>query len=81
MGDTLCGKNTLKLYKRTREHIRDFGRLDERFVKTVIRKGQNERTYGYCEQQGVYLAALHEGQTEIFRNIQKKYSKVKVPFF
>ena len=80
-GATSCAENTIKLYKRTRQHIRDFGYLDERFVKKVISKSENGSVYGYCEQQGVYLAAIHQGQAEVFRKVQKQYSNIKIPFF
>ncbi|MBI2667010.1 hypothetical protein HYX13_05345 [Candidatus Woesearchaeota archaeon] len=82
IGATLCGSNTIKFYHKTKEHIKQFGALDERFAKKIIMvDNENTDFYGYCQQQGMYLAALHYGQVKSFREFQKKYSNVKIPFF
>ncbi len=79
--NTCCGRTTPWYYKETEEHIKHFGKLDERFARNLIQGSENGSFVGYCQQQGLYLAARKHGQLGVFRQAQKKYSKIKIPFF
>ena len=82
---TFCGYGTRKLYNRTREHIRRFGKLNPKFVKNVIRRSQQDYPgfdllIGYCQEQGAYLAARDMGQLGAF-NDAKTSSRNIIPNF
>jgi len=77
-----CGRKTVHHYRRTLEHIRrNGGRLGLRYVKKIIEKSENEPYIGYCQQQGLFLAAKKTGNVLVFRKLQKRYSNVVLPFF
>lgn len=52
LGLSLSATGTRKTYRRTKEHITDFGRLYERYIKKYPR---------YCDRKGVELAAREAG--------------------
>lgn len=72
LGTTLplnCGLGgTFRAYKRTKEHIRNFGELDENFAK-------NAMFAGYCYGRGVYLAAKEMDKLESFGKAKADYKK------
>lgn len=56
MSYTTCGTSTSKIYKRTKEHLRNFGKLDSRFFDTMVGFDKEGILAGYCQLQGMYLA-------------------------
>lgn len=80
------GIGTKKIYERTKEHIISRGKLDERYMRNLIRGAQDEppvldRFLGYCQLQGAYLAARETGNVEDFDRYKRKYSKNILPNF
>lgn len=53
LGVTSYGLETYKAYKRTKDHIKEHGTLDPRFINTFKRY--------YCDRAGVELAAKEKG--------------------
>lgn len=80
-GYTTEGLGTLKYYNRTSKHIKQFGKLDSEFAKTLIEGTGNRKFTGYCQIQGMYLAAKKYGQLGAFYEAKKKYSKNIIPNF
>ena len=81
MASTNCGTTTLDHYRRTRKHMRgNGGKLDLRFAEALIEGSGNDRFFGYCQQQGLYLAAKRYGQLDVFNEAKKK-SNIVIPFF
>ncbi len=78
---TTEGLGTLKYYNRTSKHIKQFGKLDSEFAKTLIEGTENRKFTGYCQIQGMYLAAKKYGQLDAFYEAKKKYSKNIIPNF
>ena len=86
---TYLGRGTLELYRRTRDYIERKGHLDERFVERTIKCIQSKagyrgsKTNGYCEEQGMYLAAKEAGRDslEVFRRTHGKHSRIRIPHF
>lgn len=85
---TWFGKETNKIYKRTKKHIKRYDKIDERFVKAIF-KGEEcgakyddvskKSPFGYCEWQGVYLAARALGKNKEFNEIKQQYYRKKIP--
>ncbi|MBI2672745.1 hypothetical protein HYX19_00645 [Candidatus Woesearchaeota archaeon] len=78
---TTAGSGTLRYYNRTSKHIKQFRRLDPGFAKTLIEGTENRKFTGYCQLQGMYLAAKKYGQLDVFYEAKKKYSKNIIPNF
>lgn len=79
---TKFGAGTLYFYRRTEEHIERYGELKPRVVELWMKhKTENEPEFGYCQQQGIYLAARKHGQLEAFYEAKERVSKVKIPHF
>jgi len=66
---TLCGYNTLEFYRRTREHIMEFGCLREEVVRTFVPRTREERIWNYCAIQGVRLAARRYNESGVFEKV------------
>ncbi len=64
---------TKKIYQRNNELS------EENFIES-IRKSPNGKLHGYCEQQGIYLAAKELGYEDSFREAAKRASNVIIPF-
>jgi len=80
VGNARFGCSTIAIYRRSMAHISRYGRLDDRFAKAVINGSENEPLTGYCQQQGLYLAARDTGMLATFREAQKQHSNVSIPF-
>jgi hypothetical protein len=80
-GVTLAGTSTLEYYHRSVKHIKRFERLDHRFATTLIKGGENDAIFGYCELQGMYLAARNYGQLDAFYKAKKEVSNNIIPNF
>lgn len=80
---TRFGRSTLRVYRRARRHIEREGRLDPRLSRRVIVGAQEpgNECIGYCEEQGLYLAARDSGQLEAFERARREYSTISVPHF
>tara|TARA_Y100000310_G_C20560822_1_gene752981 strand:- start:70 stop:480 length:411 start_codon:yes stop_codon:yes gene_type:complete len=78
---TCCGLTTPKFYNRTRDHIKKFDKLDPRFVKEMIKETENREFVGYCQLQGMYLAARNYGQLDVFKDVKKEISNCRIPNF
>ncbi len=79
---TKCGAGTLYYYRRTEEHIQKYGGLKPRVVELwIAHTTENEGWLGYCQQQGIYLAAQKHGQLEAFYEAKNKVSKITIPHF
>ena len=78
---TANGKTTKRIYERTKEYIGSRGQLEPEFVEQVIKGSENAKYFGYCELQGVYLAARETGNLEVFNKVKRKYSKIIIPNF
>ena len=81
VGITNEGRETFTHYKRAKEHIDNHGRLEPRYAEKVILGSENHSFIGYCQQQGLYLAARDYGQLEVFERVRKAHSNVKIPHF
>lgn len=87
LGITKGGNTTYKIYQRTAKHIKEHGKLDPRFLRKIVRNEENNmypnktHCHGYCEEQGVYLAARDYGQLDVFREEKERYSDVVIPNF
>ncbi|MEK6899779.1 MAG: hypothetical protein AABX05_01515 [Nanoarchaeota archaeon] len=82
MGNTLCGEGTLTYYQRTKEHIQRKGSLDQRMIELwITQTTENQKYLGYCQLQGMYLAAKKYKQLEPFYKAKRKVSRNKVPNF
>jgi hypothetical protein len=78
---TEFGSMTKYIYERTKKHIQEFGKIDERFASCILSGDCEEKLYGYCELQGMYLAAKECGQLATFTKQKKNYSGVAIPNF
>jgi len=77
-----CGGGTLQFYRRTEESIQKYGRLKPRVVELwMVHKTENAPQVGYCQQQGIYLAAKKHGQLDAFYEAKDKVSEVRIPHF
>jgi hypothetical protein len=75
------GLPTLRIYKRTKQHIRDWKKLDHDFFIAYLGGDVRKPFTGYCQLQGMYLAARDTGHLEEFRELKRKYSKNLLPNF
>ena len=84
---TDCGKGTYEIYKRTKNHIQNFGGIDERFAKKIFEKKHDKISIkdssmrDYCELQGIYLAAKELNHANTFNELKKKYYNKSFPLF
>lgn len=79
---TKCGTGTVQFYCRTEQHIQKYGRLKPRVVELwITHKTENLSNFGYCQLQGIYLAAKKYDQLDAFYEAKNKVSKVKIPNF
>ncbi len=79
---TQCGIGTSYFYQRTKKHIQKYGHLKPRVVELwITHKTENMPEVGYCQLQGIYLAAKKYNQLDTFYEAKKKVSKVKIPNF
>mgnify|MGYP001591529453 CR=1 FL=1 len=79
---TKCSAGTLHFYHRTEQHIEKYGLLKPRVVELwMATRTENMPELGYCQQQGIYLAARKHGQLYAFYEAKEKASKVKIPHF
>ena len=81
LGGTGLGISTYRNYKKSQKHIKEFGRLRKKYARVLIEGSENCCFIGYCQQQGLYLAAKQAGQLDIFNEAKRKYSRVAIPFF
>ncbi len=81
MAYSYFGMSTLKYYKRTATHIKKFGELDRRFAETLIKETENQKFTGYCQLQGMYLAATRYGQLDAFYKAKSAISNNVIPNF
>lgn len=78
---TEFGSKTVKLYDKTAKHIKKFDRIDKRFFDKIIPVNDITNNWdGYCQMQGVYLAARDYGKLDEFKEMRKKSSNV-IPNF
>ncbi|MEM3074820.1 MAG: hypothetical protein QW727_02675 [Candidatus Pacearchaeota archaeon] len=78
-GITAFGITTIESYKRTKNHIKEFGMLDEKFPKVFF---SDECTFlNYCYIQGVYLAAKKLNHLDSFNRIKTTSKNRKIPNF
>ncbi len=78
---TWFGNGTAQAYKRTKKHILKNSRLDPRAIKALVGKNNDDKEVGYCELQGVYLAAKELEQLGAFYTGKEKYTKIHAPNF
>ncbi|GAB0174213.1 MAG: hypothetical protein HHAS10_00920 [Candidatus Altimarinota bacterium] len=71
------GRATKLYYDITKKHIKRTGTVDARFLSKVMNGYQGTKLLGYCELQGVYLAARNNGLSSEFK-AAKKQSGMKV---
>ena len=81
--DTKCGERTLYFFRRTEKQIKKF---DDRLMPRAIelwmaKKTENQALYGYCQQQGMYLAAKKHGHLGAFYKAKRRVSQVRIPHF
>lgn len=79
--DTNCGSQTLRYFHRTEQRIKKKGlspRVVERWMTNTT---ENLAQYGYCQQQGIYLAAKKHNQLDAFYQAKRKVSRVRIPHF
>ena len=78
---TELGSNTSRLYEKTVNHIKKFGRIEERFFDKVVPVNDMASPWdGYCQLQGVYLAARDYDQLNDFNRMRSK-SCNRIPNF
>lgn len=73
------GLSAIGAYERTKKNIKRFNRFDDRVARVLF--SSSRLLHGYCEEQGIYLAARDLGFASDFRRLKKKYSKNKIPNF
>jgi hypothetical protein len=81
IGYTSFGLRTLEYYIRTSKHIQEHGKLDLRFGERLIKGTENRKFTGYCQIQGLYLAAKKYNQLEAFYELKNSISKNIIPNF
>ena len=80
--DTKCGARTLYFFRRTEKQIKKFGHLKTKAIEYwMAKKTENQALYGYCQQQGIYLAAKKHQQLDAFYQAKRRASRVKIPHF
>jgi hypothetical protein len=80
-GYTGFGLTVGHYYRLTAHHIQEHGRLDPRFAEAIILGSENRAFTGYCQQQGLYLAARDYGHLDVFEEVRQAYSNVRIPHF
>ncbi len=93
MGVTKAGFATLEYYHLAKDHFRKNSRStysssDKRFeayfgriIKVISNNSNSPSCFGYCEEQGLYLAAKEFGFEDAFNRAHSKYSSIKIPHF
>ena len=81
LGSTSFGADTYSHYIRAEKHIKKFGELKPKYVQKLIEGSTNRKFFGYCELQGVYLAAKKYGQLDVFNEVKKSHSNNILPNF
>jgi len=78
-----CGEGTVKIYQRTVEHLKEFRKIDKRFLLTCMEDDANKKYTGYCQLQGIYLACRDYAPECLpeFYELKKQYTKNIVPNF
>jgi len=72
---TKCGLGTAAFYRAADRHIKRRGTLKENVVRKWIQNAvEDDSTLGYCQLQGIYLAAKKHGIEDIFFELKEKYS-------
>lgn len=77
---TNWGAGTQSLYEDTLAHIEKHGFIDSLFFKRAL-LGDRYDCLGYCELQGMYLAAKELGLEDQFKELRKEYTTNKIPNF
>lgn len=80
VGINADGRFTFKSYQRTKGHIEQFGEIKPEFFREYI-KDTNGRICGYCDVQGIYLAARELNKLESFYKNRREQSKCIIPNF
>ncbi|MEI7718291.1 MAG: hypothetical protein WCI72_00355 [archaeon] len=82
-GYTEFGRTTKKIYRRTKEHLGKFGKLDKDFFSTCLKTEADKRYTGYCQLQGMYLACRDYAPELLpeFYQLKKQNTKNILPNF
>jgi hypothetical protein len=80
MGFNTFGSSTYKSYKKTLKHIELCGEIRPDFFIEYL-KYDNGRFIGYCQLQGMYLAARKYGKLESFFQNKRENTTNCVPNF
>ena len=81
-GASGCGSGTKKFYRFVERNIERTGDLDQKFLERLISlKTENRSLFGYCQLQGMYLAARDYNQLEVFNQAKNNVSNCKIPNF
>jgi len=80
-GLTSLGLTSLKNYRAASKHIGKHGKLDRRFLETILGCEKNDRLTGYCQLQGAYFAAKENGLVDEFRKLKGEVSRNVLPNF
>ena len=80
-GSNAFGVITEKFYRKTREHILEFGAIDPLFFQKTMEGWEDEKYYGYCQLQGIFLAAKELNKVEEFRALKREHCKNIIPNF
>ncbi|MFA6460816.1 MAG: hypothetical protein WCV90_01000 [Candidatus Woesearchaeota archaeon] len=75
------GKYTSEHYHRTLQEVQNKGMAGVDFFKESILRGENEKFFGYCNLQGLYLGAKKTRQLANFYQARRDYSKCVIPNF
>jgi len=76
-------KDAKTFYNIIERHIQRRGNLSQRFVERLmtVKQVENGKFLGYCQKQGMYLAARNYGQLEVFNQAKENVSNCKIPHF
>lgn len=77
---TLGGVTTPNYFKKTEKRIKR-GELTQGRVEKLIRSTENNRFFGYCDVQGIYLAARKHKKLDVFKKAKKNVCNVRIPNF
>jgi len=80
-GYTSFGTSTGRMFRKIDRQIETDGCLNREYVTKVMCQPENDCATGYCQIQGIYLAAKKHGKLAEFRKLQEKYSCNKIPHF
>lgn len=78
---TWGGSWTEDIYKRTKEHISKYWKLDEKFFVKLVDFYSKNIVMWYCEQQGIYLAAKEFWLEKEFFELKAKHTNNIIPNF